>query len=101
MTTFFRPSCTRTTFHSDVRTRDRRIVSDLDLGGMRTALSGHDFGEVSLQNIGSPEDVMIRIQVSESDDQAAVTARDGDPLTNGRIPSSLRKPAGLIRDVSP
>ncbi len=52
----------------------------LDLGQMRTALSSEAFGEVSLQNMGSPQDVMIRIQVSETDDQAAVTARVKDVL---------------------
>ncbi|MFW0777866.1 MAG: protein translocase subunit SecF [Rickettsiales bacterium] len=41
-----------------------------DLGKLRSTLSGQGFGEVSLQNIGGDKDVMIRIQVSENDDQA-------------------------------
>lgn len=45
-----------------------------DLGKMREILNHQGFGEVSLQNIGSPNDVMIRIQVSDQDDQAKVTA---------------------------
>jgi len=45
-----------------------------DLGAMRASLEGQGFGEISLQNFGDPRDVMIRIQVSEKDDQAAVIA---------------------------
>ncbi len=47
-----------------------------DLGKLRATLGSQGFGEVSLQNIGdvaAGKDVMIRIQVSESDDQSAVT----------------------------
>jgi preprotein translocase subunit SecF len=51
-----------------------------DLGKMRDGLNSQEFGEVSLQNIGSPQDVMIRIQVSEQDDQAKITARVKDLL---------------------
>jgi preprotein translocase subunit SecF len=43
---------------------------EADLGSMREALSGGEFGEVSLQNSGSVNDVMIRIQVSEDEGQA-------------------------------
>ncbi len=46
-----------------------------DLGKLRAALDGQGFGEVSLQSIGSEQDVMIRIQVSESDDQAQLVAK--------------------------
>lgn len=46
-----------------------------ELGTLREALSTSEFGEVSLQNIGDESNVMIRIQVSENDDQAKVTAR--------------------------
>ncbi len=46
-----------------------------DLGKMREALSGHGFGEISLQNIGDDKNVMIRIQVSETDDQAKITSK--------------------------
>jgi preprotein translocase SecF subunit len=46
-----------------------------NLGQMREALSGQGFGEVSLQNIGDNKNVMIRIQVSEKDDQAKLTAK--------------------------
>jgi len=42
---------------------------EADLAAMRRLLSGKDFGEVSLQNSGSPSDVMIRIQVSPDRDQ--------------------------------
>lgn len=49
-----------------------------DLGKLREVLGSQGFGEISLQNIGdiaSGKDVMIRIQVSENDDQAAVTTK--------------------------
>lgn len=53
----------------------------IDLGHLRETLDQQNFGEISLQNIGSPNDVMIRIQVSEKDDQAVVTAHVKDVLT--------------------
>lgn len=46
-----------------------------DLGKLRDGLGHQGFGEISLQNIGdiaAGRDVMIRIQVSESDDQSAI-----------------------------
>ncbi len=43
-----------------------------DLGTLRSALSSGEFGEVSLQNSGNANDVMIRIQVSEGDTQSKV-----------------------------
>ncbi len=43
---------------------------DADLALMRASLDNGEFGEVSLQNSGSPSDVMIRIQVSKADDQS-------------------------------
>jgi len=46
-----------------------------NLATLRNALSGGEFGEVSLQNSGSEHDVMIRIQVSDNDDQAKVVER--------------------------
>jgi preprotein translocase subunit SecF len=49
-----------------------------DLGKLREVLGSQGFGEISLQNIGdiaSGKDVMIRIQVSETDDQATVTTK--------------------------
>ncbi len=48
---------------------------EADLGAMRAALSTGEFGEISLQNSGSPNDVMIRIQVTGKDDQATVIER--------------------------
>lgn len=46
-----------------------------DLAKLRGILGGQGFGEVSLQNIGdvsAGRDVMIRIQVSDKDDQAVI-----------------------------
>lgn len=45
------------------------------LATLRDTLSHQEFGEVSLQNIGDSHDIMIRIQVSENDDQAKVIAK--------------------------
>jgi preprotein translocase subunit SecF len=45
-----------------------------DLHAMREKLGELDLGEVTLQNSGGEQDVLIRIQVNESDDQAKVTA---------------------------
>jgi len=44
-----------------------------NLSLMRESLSNQGFGEISLQNIGDDKSVMIRIQVSENDDQAKIT----------------------------
>ncbi len=46
-----------------------------NLGAMRDKLNHQGFGEVSLQNIGGPNDVMIRIQVAKDEEQAKVTAQ--------------------------
>jgi len=47
----------------------------LDLHPLRESLNHQGFGEISLQNMGSPNDVMIRIQVSKDDEQSMVTAK--------------------------
>ncbi|MEK6746449.1 MAG: protein translocase subunit SecF [Pseudomonadota bacterium] len=47
----------------------------IDLSKLREVLGNQGFGEVSLQNIGdiaAGKDVMIRIQVSENDDQSVI-----------------------------
>ncbi|MEZ5690104.1 MAG: protein translocase subunit SecF [Rickettsiales bacterium] len=47
----------------------------IDLANVRKSLSEGEFGEISLQNIGDIEtgrDIMIRVQVSETDEQAKV-----------------------------
>lgn len=46
-----------------------------DLGKMREALNHQGFGEISLQNMGSENDVMVRIQVSNEEEQSTITAR--------------------------
>lgn len=64
---------------------------EADLALMRSSLDGGEFGEVSLQNSGSPNDVMIRIQVSEKDDQAKTVEHVKSILTE-KIPDiSFRK----------
>ena len=63
-------------------------VAPVDLGPVRDALNSQGFGEVSLQNIGDANDVMVRIQVSKDDDQAKVTAKVKDVLT-GQIKAAI------------
>lgn len=49
-----------------------------DLGKLRAVLGNQGYGEISLQNIGdiaAGKDVMIRIQVSEKDDQSVITGK--------------------------
>jgi preprotein translocase subunit SecF len=53
-----------------------------DLAPMRDILNKQGFGEVSLQNIGTPHDVMVRIQVSKEDNQATVTAKVKEVLAS-------------------
>ena len=47
----------------------------LELGSLRDTLGKQGFGEISLQNTGTPNDIMIRIQVSKDDEQSKVTAK--------------------------
>ena len=48
----------------------------VDLALMRTMLGRQGFGEISLQNIGnSPQDVLIRIQVSKDEEQSKISAK--------------------------
>jgi preprotein translocase SecF subunit len=51
-----------------------------NLATMRNLLNDQGFGEVALQNIGDPHDVMIRIQVAKENDQAKVVAQAKDLL---------------------
>ncbi len=57
-----------------------RTEAPADLSAMREALSGGDFGEVSLQNFGSEKDVIVRIQTAANEEQAAVVARAKEAL---------------------
>ncbi len=45
-----------------------------DLAPLREKLTGHGLGEVSLQNLGSANDIMIRIQVGKDDEQSKIVA---------------------------
>ena len=53
----------------------------LDIHTLREELGRQGFGEITLQNTGSPQDILIRIQVSKDDEQAKVTAKVKDVLT--------------------
>lgn len=48
--------------------------AEVNLAPLRDALSGRHFGEVSLQHMGKENEVLIRIQVGENDEQAKVVA---------------------------
>ncbi len=52
-----------------------RTEQPADLAKMREAFDGEGFGEVSLQNIGSDRDVIIRAQTSKEEEQSAAVAR--------------------------
>lgn len=53
----------------------------VELSTLRETLSTQNFGEVSLQNIGNPNDVMIRIQVGKDEEQAKVVQAVKDLLS--------------------
>ena len=53
-----------------IETRSEQAV---DLAPLRELFSDGKFGEVSLQNLGDPRDVMIRIKVTDQTDQVAMT----------------------------
>lgn len=45
-----------------------------DINGLRSQLSGLGLGDVSLQEFGEPDDVLIRIQQQEGDEEAQMAA---------------------------
>ena len=51
-----------------------RTSGPTDLGSMRSALTGLDLGEVELQEFGSPNDLLIRIQAQKGDERAQQAA---------------------------
>jgi preprotein translocase subunit SecF len=51
-----------------------RTEGAADLSAMRSTLGALDFGEVSLQEFGSPNDILIRIPRQEGDEQAQLAA---------------------------
>ncbi len=51
-----------------------KVTQTIDMATLRTDLSTLNLGEVALQQFGSPDDVLIRIQRQEGDDAAQQTA---------------------------
>src|SRR4051812_33514622 len=49
---------------------EARMPGPADFNTMRPMLSGLGFGEVALQEFGSPQDVLIRLERQPGDDQA-------------------------------
>lgn len=66
---------------------EARTPERADLGAIRTKLSGLGLGEVALQEFGSPNDVLIRVQRQEGGDEAQKAAVD-------KITSALRELVG-------
>ena len=60
-----------------------RTEQAADLNHMREILSQQGFGEVSLQDIGTDRDVMIRVQAKEDADQQEVVAKVKEVLGTG------------------
>jgi preprotein translocase SecF subunit len=46
----------------------------VDVGSLRTELSSLNLGEISLQQFGSPNDILIRVQRQEGDEKAQMAA---------------------------
>jgi len=55
---------------------EARSQGPADLGGMRAKLNGLGLGEVSLQQFGSPDDVLIRLPRQPGDDKAQMKGVD-------------------------
>lgn len=51
-----------------------------DLGKLRDSLNAQGFGDISLQDMGDAHNLLIRIQVSENDEQAKVVAQVKEAL---------------------
>lgn len=66
-------------------------ASDADLAALRKTLATGEFGEISLQNSGSPQDVMIRIQMSKDGDQSKVVERVKELITSVDGSATFRK----------
>lgn len=47
----------------------------VELAPLREHLNNRGFGEISLQDMGRPEDIMIRVQMGRDDEQAKVVAQ--------------------------
>lgn len=59
-----------------------RAEKPIDLAPLRTALASGQYGEVSLQHFGDAQEVMIRIQAAEGEDQAKKVERVKAELKN-------------------
>lgn len=68
-----------------------RTETPADLGALRNTLSTPQFGEVSLQHFGSENDLLIRIQTSETQEQAAIVAQVKELLTQTLSGVDFRK----------
>lgn len=64
-----------------------RTPGKADLGAIRSKLSGLGLGEVALQEFGSPNDVLLRVQRQEGGDEAQKAAVD-------RVSAALREDIG-------
>ncbi len=70
---------------------EARNEQPFDLGAMRGTLAGTIPGEITLQNIGGPNDVMIRVQTKENDSQADIVIKIKQVLTEAYPNIEYRK----------
>lgn len=61
----------------------------IDLSPLRETLNNQGFGEVSLQNMGSENDIMIRIQVAKDDEQSKIIAKVKELLAAQTVGGSI------------
>jgi SecD/SecF fusion protein len=64
-----------------------RTPQAADLGAIRSKLSGLNLGEIALQEFGSPNDVLVRVQRQEGGDEAQKQAVD-------KVSAALREQVG-------
>mgnify|MGYP003394021557 CR=1 FL=1 len=60
---------------------ETHAAQEVDLAPLRDHLNHQGFGEVSLQHMGSKNDILIRVQVAKDDEQAKVVAHIKEILT--------------------
>lgn len=68
-----------------------RTEESANLSTLRQLLPEEEFGEVALQNFGSDRDVMIRLELAEGQDQAALIERVKEKIANSDIKAQYRK----------
>jgi preprotein translocase subunit SecF len=68
-----------------------RTEQPADLQQMREMFSAKEYGEVSLQQLGNPNDVMLRLELAEGQDQAALIEKVKAQMTTAHLAVDYRK----------